>query len=139
MALTTEDSKKKEKRKHNPDHLPSLIHVYLINWPPSPGSPSVHLPYTRLVHFTTSPSLLVNPPYSFGKIITFPYWFAFAQIPLWSWKYKYINGQLIDICRFIYKKKKRKKKGGDENTNKYIYLYTTINQKVKHGKGEINK
>jgi hypothetical protein len=38
-----------------------------------------------------------------------------------------------------YNNKKKKKKGGDENTNKYIYLYTTINQLVKHGKGEINK
>jgi hypothetical protein len=37
--------------------------------------------------------------------------------------------KLIYAGLFKKKKKKRKKKGkgGDENTNKYIHLYTTIN------------
>jgi hypothetical protein len=108
VALTTEKKKKKkkEKRKQNSDHHPTLIRGYLIKLTPSPGPPSVHLPYTRLVHFTASPSLLVNPPYSFGKIITFP--FTGSPSPKSPFdpekKNKYINDQLSDIAGFFYKK-----------------------------------
>jgi hypothetical protein len=108
VALTFEISKKKKQQKKREEKTklrPSpLLNPCLLNknWPPSPGPPSVHLPYTRLVHFTASPSLLVNPPYSFGKIITFPYTGSPSlKSPFDPEKNKYINDQLSDICRFI--------------------------------------